>query len=168
MPITPFHLGPSSWIGLTLFKILDFPAFIVGSVIVDLEPFFIIIFNLGPPFHRFFHTILGGSLAAILTAIVLYILRTETKKIMAVFKLVQNSSFKKILFSSFAGVYFHVLLDSFLNNEVKPFYPFENNPFLRLVSTKQMYIFSGLSFLVGILIYLIRLKLLKKNLKSNS
>jgi len=165
MPLTPFHLGPSSWIGLVLFKILDFPAFLLASVIVDLEPFFILVFNLGYPIHRFFHTFLGGSLVAILTAIVLYFLKKEIKKIMAVFKLAQNSSFKKILFSSFAGIYLHILLDSFLNREVKPFYPFENNPLLELFSSEEIYIFCLSSFFIGILIYLIKLSYYKKKNK---
>lgn len=157
MPITPFHLGPSCWIGLVFFKILDFPTFLVASVIVDVEPFIILIFNLGFPVHRFFHTFLGGSIAAVFAAVVLYFLRDKIKKIMVFFKLAQESSFKKILLTSFAGVYFHLFLDSFLNYDMKPFYPCENNPLLGLFSFEQIYIFCSLSFLAGFLLYLIRL-----------
>ncbi len=156
MPLTPFHLGPSSWIGLLLFKILDFATFMVSSVIVDIEPFCILLFNLGYPYHRFFHTFLGGSIAAVLTAIVLYLLRTQIKKIMAIFRLAQDSSFKKILWTSFAGVYFHIFLDSFINKDMKPFYPFETNPFLGVFSALQIYFFCGISFFVGLLLYLIK------------
>jgi len=162
MPLTPFHWGPSSWIGLLLFKVFDFTTLLVASVIVDIEPFCILLFNLGYPYHRFFHTFLGGSIVAILTAVVLYFLRTKIKKIMAIFKLAQDSSFKKILWTSFFGVYFHILLDSFINRDVKPFYPLEGNPFLGLFSISQIYIFCGLSFLVGILLYLIRLAIIKR------
>lgn len=157
MPITPFHWGPSSWIGLLLFRVLDFPTFLVASVIVDIEPFCIRLFDLGYPLHRFFHTFLGGSIAAVLTAIVLYFLRNQIKKIMAVLKLAQDSSFKKILWSSFAGVYFHIFLDSFINMDMKPFYPFEANPFLGVFSAPQVYTFCGISFFAGILLYLVRL-----------
>ena len=158
MPFTPFHWGPSSWIGLLLFKIFDFSTLLIASVIVDFEPFCVFVFNAPWLLHGFLHIFLGGSIAAILTAIILYLLKGKIKKIMAVFKLAQDSSFKKILWTSFFGVYFHLLLDSFLYREMKPFYPFEGNPFLGLFSPQQVYLFCSLSFLVGILFYLIMLK----------
>ena len=161
MPFTLFHWGPSSWIGLMLFKIFDFPTLLIASVIVDIEPFCIIFFNLDYPLHGFFHSFLGGSVVAVLTAIILYYLKDWIKKIMAIFKLVQDSSFNKILWTSFFGVYFHLLLDAFLYKDMKPFYPLENNPFLGLFSSQQIYLFCSLSFLVGILFYLIRLVIIK-------
>jgi len=161
MPFTPFHLGPSSWIGLVLFKVFDFSALLISSVIVDVEPFCVLFFNIDYPIHGFFHSFLGGSILAVLTAIILYLLRNKIKKIMIVFKLAQDSSFKKILWTSFFGVYFHILLDSSIYRDVKPFYPLENNPFLGLFSSQQAYFFCGLSFLIGILFYLIRRKKLK-------
>lgn len=157
MPFTPFHWGPSSWIGLLLFKIFDFPALLVASVVVDIEPFCVLFFNLSYPLHGFFHSLLGGSILAALTAIVLYLLREKIKKIMAVFKLAQSSSFKKILWTSFFGVYFHILLDSFLYTDIRPFHPLESNPFFGLFSPQQIYLFCGLSFLVGILFYLLKI-----------
>jgi len=157
MPVTPFHWGPSSWIGLALFKIFDFATLMVASVVVDIEPFSVLFFNLNYPLHGFFHSFLGGSILAVLTAVILYLLRDKIKKIMAIFKLAQDSSFKKILGTSFFAVYFHLILDSFINEDVKLFYPFKNTPFYGLFSLPQIYIFCGISFLVGILFYLIRL-----------
>lgn len=156
MPLTPFHWGPSSWIGLALFKIFDFATLMVASVIVDIEPLAVLFFNLNYPLHGFFHSFLGGSIAAILTAVVLYFLRNQIKKITAIFKLAQDSSFRKILATSFFGVYFHILLDSFLYPGMNPFYPSNINPFLGLFSIPQVYLFCGLSFLIGILTYLIK------------
>ena len=158
MPFTPFHLGPSSWIGLLLFKIFDFPTLLIASIVVDTEPFCVLLFNLDYPLHGFFHSFLGGSILAVLTAIILNLLKGRIKKIMAIFKLAQESSFKKILWTSFFGVYFHLVLDSFLYKEMKIFYPFEGNPFFGLFSPYQVYLFCSLSFLVGISFYLIMLK----------
>lgn len=166
MPFTPFHLGPSSWIGLLLFKIFDFPTLLVASVVVDVEPFCVLFFGLSYPLHGFFHSFLGGSILAVFTAIVLYLLKSRIKKIMAIFKLAQDSSFKKILWTSFFGVYFHLLLDSFLYREMKPFYPFEGNPLLGLFSSQQIYLFCGLSFLVGILVYFFKISIVKRS-KNN-
>ncbi|XOA43065.1 MAG: metal-dependent hydrolase [Candidatus Nealsonbacteria bacterium] len=162
MPLTPFHWGPSSWIGLLLFKILDFPTLLIASVIVDIEPFCVLFLNLNYPLHGFFHSFLGGSILAVLAAIILYLLKGKIKKIMAIFKIPQDSSFKKILWTSFFGVYFHLLLDSFLYKEMNPFYPLENNPFFGLFSLQQIYLFCALSFLVGILFYSIKLGIFKR------
>lgn len=162
MPLTPFHWGPSSWIGLLLFKIFDFPTLFIASVIVDIEPFCILFFSLNYPLHGFFHSFLGGSILAALTAIILYLLKAKIKKMMAIFKLAQDSSFKKILWTSFFGVYFHLLLDAFIHRDMKPFYPLESNPLLGLFSSSQIYLFCSLSFLLGILVYLFRLATIKR------
>ncbi len=110
MPFTPLHWGPSSWIGLLLIKVFDFPTLLVASVIVDIEPFCVFVFNAPWELHGFLHTFLGGSIVAILTAIILYFLREPIRKVMTVFKLAQYSSFEKILWTSFFGVYLHLLL----------------------------------------------------------
>ena len=65
MPVTPLHLGPSLWIGLILFKFLDFMSFLLASVIVDVEPFLVMFFGLRYPLHGFFHSFVGGSIVAI-------------------------------------------------------------------------------------------------------
>ena len=158
MPFTPFHLGPSSWIGLLLFKIFDFPTLLISSIVVDTEPFCVLLFNLNYPLHGFFHSFLGGSILVVLTALILNLFKNRIKKIMAFFKLAQESSFRKIIWTSFFGVYFHLLLDSFLYKEMKLLYPWEGNPFFGLFSPHQIYLFCSLSFLVGLLFYLIRLK----------
>jgi len=130
---------------------------------VDIEPLCVLVFNLNHPFHGFFHSFLGGSVAAILVSIVLYLLKGEIKKIMAIFKLAQNSSFKKILWTSFFGIYFHILLDSPLYRDIRPFYPMRSNPLYGLFSSQQIYLFCSLSFLLGIVLYLFRLLIVKRN-----
>jgi len=162
MPFTPYHWGPSSWIGLLLFRIFDFSTLLISSVIVDIEPLCVLVFNLNYPLHGFFHSFLGGSVVAILTSIVLYLLKGKVKKIMTVFKLAQDSSFKKILWTSFFGIYFHILLDSPLYGDIRPFYPVKSNPLYGLFSSQQIYLFCSLSFSLGILFYLFRLLIIKR------
>ncbi len=157
MPFTPYHLGPGSLIGLSLFKIFDFPALLTASVIIDIEPFSVLLFNLNYPLHGFFHSFLGGSIVAGSIAVAMYFLKKDIKKLMVLFKLsklAQDSSFKKILWTSFFGIYFHILLDSPLYTDIKPFYPLTVNPFYGLFSPEQIYLFSGLSFFAAISIYL--------------
>jgi membrane-bound metal-dependent hydrolase YbcI (DUF457 family) len=157
MPFTPYHLGPGSLIGLSLFKIFDVPALLIASVVIDIEPFSALLFNLNYPLHGVFHSFLGGSMVAGFIAAAVYFLKNDIKKLMVLFKLAQDSSFKKILWTSFFGIYFHILLDSPLYTDIKPFYPLTINPFYGLFSPEQIYLFSGLSFFVAILICLARL-----------
>lgn len=162
MPLTPFHWGPSSLIGLIFFKIFDFPTLIISSVIVDIEPLYVLKFNRPLPIHGFLHTFLGGSIAAILTAIICFLLKKHIKKIMKLFRLDQNTSFKKIILTSFIGVYLHILLDAFLYKEMNPFYPIIGNPLFNLFSSFQIYLFCSILFLIGFTIYFIKLIFINK------
>ena len=82
MPFTPYHFGPSSWIGILLLKIFDFPTLIIASVIVDLEPFSVFVFDAPWGHHSFLHSFLGGSITATILAIIFYFLRIRIQKIM--------------------------------------------------------------------------------------
>jgi hypothetical protein len=65
MPFTPYHLGPALFLGLLFLRFIDFPTFLIASVIMDVEPFLVLFFNLNYPLHGFFHSLLGGTLVAI-------------------------------------------------------------------------------------------------------
>ncbi len=166
MPFTPFHWGPSSWLGILLFKMFDFATLLISCVIIDIEPFCVMVFNLQLPLHGFLHTFLGGSIMAVLTAIGCYFLRRPFTKIMNLFRLAQHSSFKKIIFTSFFGVYSHVVLDAFLYSEMQPFYPFKGNPFLGVFPSLEVYLFCGASFIVGICVYTAKLIFVKRKRTS--
>lgn len=154
MPFTPFHLGPALLIGLLLFSYVDFASIMISSVIVDVEPLSILVFRLQMPLHGFFHTYLGGTILAIFTAVAIYLLRGWLNKILARFRIQQNSSFRRILYTSLFGVYFHIFLDSFLYGEMNPFYPLTGNPFLRAISSVAVYEFCTVSFIVGFILYI--------------
>jgi membrane-bound metal-dependent hydrolase YbcI (DUF457 family) len=141
---------------LILFRFLDLPTLLVASVIVDAEPFSVLTLGLNYPLHGFLHSFLGGSMIAVLTSIIMYQLKAVLQNLTAVFKLAQDSSSKKILWTSFFGVYSHILLDSPLYSDIRPFYPIESNPFYGLVSSQQIYLFCSISFLIGISLYLLR------------
>ena len=156
MPFTPFHLGPSAWIGLILFKFLDFPSFLIASVVIDVEPFTVMFLGLRYPLHGFFHSFIGGSIVAVLTTLAMYSLKNVVMKFTTVFRLEQDSSFKKILWTSFLGVYFHIFLDSSLYTDIQPFYPSTSNPLLGLFSSSQIYSVCTISFLIAIVGYLVK------------
>ena len=130
MPLTPFHFGPGLLIGLLLFSYLDFSTFLVASIIIDVEPILVIIFDLDYPLHGFFHSFLGGTLIALLLAAVMIRVRDFVSPLLSFFRLEQKSSVKNILLASLSGIYIHILLDSHMHLDIHPFYPFDFNPFL--------------------------------------
>jgi len=163
VPFTPFHLGPALLFGLALSAIFDLPTLLVASVIPDLEPFYVIYFRVSDYLlHGFFHSYLGSSILAVLAAFIVYPLRSLLNRLMMVFRISQKSSFKKILFTSFVGVYFHVFLDSFLYEEMMPFYPLQGNPFFDLLSAfgsySVVYGFCSLTALLGIVLYFYKIR----------
>ena len=155
MPFTPYHWGPALFIGLLLFPILDVPSFLISSVAVDIEPVYLM-FQGSPYLHGFFHSYLGASIIGVLVALIVYALRNVLYAILAAFRLPQKSSFKKVLFTSLFGVYFHVFLDSFLYTDIRPFYPLEANPLYGVIQSRAIYQFCGISFLLGLLPYIYR------------
>ncbi len=153
MPITPFHLGPAIFFGMIFFRSLNFPAFIVSSVIVDIEPFLVIVFGLDYPLHGFSHSFLGGSILALAVFFVMMKLNGSAQKLIEFFKLKQETSLRSIFIASFGGVYLHIFLDSFLYTDIKPLFPLDVNPLYGMVSYGDVILFCGASFFGGVILY---------------
>lgn len=155
MPLTPFHLGPALFFGLLLFRKIHLPTFLIANVIVDFEPFLVLVFGLDYPLHGFFHSFLGGSIIAVILSLVMIRLDERTQRVMAFFKLRQNHSKKGIWLASFAGVYLHILLDSFLYTDIKPLFPLTANPFYigSMFIGLEIYSFCVISFILGFALY---------------
>ena len=116
VPLTPYHLGPGLLLWVFFLRRLDLLTVLVASVIVDIEPFVVILLSLEYPLHGFFHSFMGGSLIAVSLAALINHFRKDI-------------GFKKIILSSFCGVFLHILLDSVLYTDIMPFFPSEFNPF---------------------------------------
>ncbi|MDH5375176.1 MAG: hypothetical protein OEZ21_09960 [Candidatus Bathyarchaeota archaeon] len=161
MPFTPFHLGPALLFGLAFSSIFDFLTLLIASVIPDVEPFCILLFNLSGLLHGFFHSYVGSSILAVSVAVGVYLLRNILTKIMQKFRVSQKPSFKKILFTSFIGAYSHVFLDSILYGRMNPLYPLHGNPFVGIIPTyiadEIVYGFCSMSFIFGIILYLYKI-----------
>jgi membrane-bound metal-dependent hydrolase YbcI (DUF457 family) len=164
MPLTPFHFGPALLFGLIFFSFLDFPAFVVANVAVDFEPLLVMFLHLDYPLHGFFHSFIGGTLVALLVTAVMSKIRPVFSTLLAFFKLEQKASFRKILVASFSGIYLHILLDSRMHPDIRPFYPFDFNPFLNTGALEgpEVYIFTFWCFVGGIIAYGVKLALSRK------
>ncbi|MCJ7613930.1 hydrolase, partial [Candidatus Bathyarchaeota archaeon] len=97
MPFTPYHPGPGLFVGLLFLGFIDFPTFLVASVIVDVEPLLVLAFNLNYPLHGFFHSFLGGTLVAVPLALAMYKIRGKFSPLLSFFRLEQTVSLKKVL-----------------------------------------------------------------------
>lgn len=161
MPFTPFHLGPAVFFGLVLFAFIDFPTFLVANVIVDLEPFVVIFLGLDYPLHGFFHSFIGSTIVAVILAFVMFRLSNITERVMKLFRLEQTTSWRRIMMASLLGVYSHILLDTPLYPDIRPFYPFDINPyfFSDMFIAISIYMFCIFSFLAGTIVYVVKLAL---------
>ena len=159
MPFTPFHFGPGLLVGLLLLSFIDFPTFLIASVIVDVEPLLVLIFSLNYPLHGFFHSLLGGTMVAFLLTLVMSHLRERFSPLLSFFKLEQKVSFKRILVAALSGIYIHILLDSRMYAEIQPFYPLEYNPLLTtgILAGLDSYIICIWSFFGAAVLYVVRL-----------
>jgi membrane-bound metal-dependent hydrolase YbcI (DUF457 family) len=121
MPFTPFHFGPSGFIGLLLLKWVDFPTILLASVVIDIEPFLVLMFNLSYPLHGFFHSFLGASIVAILLILIMRYLKGYLSAFMNPFKLKQDATLRSIALGAFIGAFSHILLDAPIYVEMDPF-----------------------------------------------
>jgi len=167
MPFTPFHLGPALVIGIIFIYYLDFPTLLVASVILDIEPFVVLLLDLNYPLHGFFHSFLGGTIIIFPLSFIMFKIRPFINPITDSFKLEQKSSFLNILTASIVGIYLHVLLDAPLYSDIQPFFPLNFNPFLSTsdLAANTIYFFCGYCFLAAIFLYflLLAIKFKKKN-----
>jgi membrane-bound metal-dependent hydrolase YbcI (DUF457 family) len=165
MPFTPYHFGPSGFIGLILRKWLDIPVFVLANVIVDLEVLVITCFGLGYPIHRYFHTLLIGAAAGILWATVAYPLRNLLKMIMQTLCIPYQTSFLKMLVSGVLGVWLHVVIDAIYHRDVCLFWPNrELRPLYKLVTGPQIEMICAILFIWALILYILTvIQSLKKN-----
>ncbi len=155
MPYTPYHLGPSGFIGLTFRKWLDVPVFVLANVIVDLEVLIITQIGLTYPIHRFIHTLLIGSAAGIIWALAAWPLRNIFKRLMQILRIPYQASFLKMLVSGVLGVWLHVVIDSIYHWDVCLFWPSTVKPLYALVSKRQVEVICLVFLLAAVIPYVI-------------
>lgn len=146
MPLTPFHFGPAIFLA-AIHKRLNLLALLLGSVILDVEPVAVILYNWNYPYHGYphhgiLHSFFAAFLSAWLLALVLKNFETRTGTNLERFRmgrLVQSSSLSTLFLSAFLGSASHVLFDSLMHYDAFPFWPSYSNPFLGLISYSQNY-----------------------------
>ena len=123
MPFTPYHFGPSGFVGLVFRKWIDIPVFVLANVIIDIEVLLILVLRLGWPYHRYCHTLLIGAAVGALWGMAAYPLRGLFKKIMHTLRLPYETSFWRMAVSGMLGACLHVLIDGVYHHDARVFWP---------------------------------------------
>jgi len=158
------------------FKRLSFLAFLLGSVILDIEPLFVIIYNrnysyYSYPHHGILHSLFGAFFTSLLIAMILNNFKNFfTKFKMGLFsKFIpsKEEGFLGLFFSAFLGCALHLLFDSFMHYDVFPFWPSRFNPFLGLISNFQNYFLCSILGILGIILLICSLLAKKSSAELN-
>jgi hypothetical protein len=168
MPVTPFHFGPAAAVKAVAPKHFSFAAFGLTQVIMDTEPLFYMSQGLWP-IHRFLHTYLGATLVALFVAfagkpVCEWMLRLWNWRLSAPQKLWlgvdPRISLTAALSGALFGAYSHILLDSVMHSDIRPFAPFSNhNALLYVISIENLHILCSVFGMLGGTILLVRRKL---------
>lgn len=156
MPFTPFHLGPAVVVGLIFRRYLHAPTFIVASIILDLEPFTVLVFGLRYPLHGYLHTFMVAFGIGLLLGYTMYVLDRVFKPLWNILLLTPIINFKSGSFfiAGSSGTLLHVLIDSPLYYDMKPLYPIPINPLYNPNLTGLIYDTCALLGVIGLIYYL--------------
>ena len=132
MPFTPYHIGPTAFLGLLFRRWIDLPVFLLVNVVVDMEVLVILVFDLGFPRHRYLHTFLIGGLVGAAFGLAAYPLRRLFAWGMNLFCLRYKTCLLKMVISGMLGVWLHVLIDGLSHYDVLMFWPSRYRLFLKL------------------------------------
>ncbi len=153
MPFTPYHFGPSGFIGLIFRKWIDIPVFLLANVIVDLEVLAINFLGAGWPIHRYIHTLLIGAAAGIIWALSAWPLRNGFKKIMRLLRIPYQTSLCKMTISGILGVWLHVIIDSIYHPDVHLFWPYKSIPLWRIITGQQLEFLCLVAIIPALILY---------------
>ena len=155
MPFTPFHMGPAVTLKLLGLKYFSFTIFGYSQILMDLEPLFRLLRG-DDIIHGYSHTYVGAILIGLITIatgkwLCEFGLRVWNE--IFVFKFLQvptQISWSTAIISTYIGVFSHVLLDSVMHSDMRPWAPFsEVNGALHYISVGQLHQFCLILGAIG-------------------
>ncbi len=151
MPYTPYHFGPSAFLGLVFKKYIDLPVFLLANIVVDIE----VLYWQHWPVHRAVHTLLTGAIAGIIWGLLAYPLRNIFAKLMQIIRLPYKTSLSKMIASGILGIWLHIVIDAPYNWDVQLFWPSKIKPLLGLISKSNMQIVCIAFWIAAIVVYIV-------------
>jgi hypothetical protein len=150
MPITPFHFGPAAAIKAAAPRHFSFTMFVFTNVVIDVEPLYFMLIE-DWPMHRFLHTYLGATIAAVACFFVgrpicSWALRLWNSRLDAAqarwLGVETRIAALPALTGALIGGWSHVLLDSLMHPDMAPLSPFAGgNAMLQYVTLGQLELF---------------------------
>ncbi len=145
MPYTPYHIGPSGFVGLLLRRWLDVPMFLLANVLIDLEVLADNHLAPGWPVHQLWHLhtlLIGGTAGAALGAAFCFIkpLRRLCELAMMLIGLPQKARLWPMVAGGWLGAWLHIVIDSVYHYDVQIFWPHTKNPIHTAI--RKAYLFN--------------------------
>ena len=155
MPFTPYHFGPALGFGLPLRKYIHVPTFVLANVVVDVEPFLVLVLGSRSPLHGYLHTFLLASFLGLVLGCAMFLLEKIFHPLFKTLLLEEDQTLglRSFLAPGFLGTVLHVLLDSPLYSDIQPFYPLTINPLYNPGLTPEVYSFCVWMGILGIMFY---------------
>ena len=149
MPITPFHFGPGAAVHAAAPRHVSFLAFCAANVLIDVEPLYFMLTR-QHPLHRLFHTYVGATAVATATVVLFFAARSVARWIPNLFRW-KSLNTSQVAVGAAIGVYSHVVLDSLMHSDIRPFSPFSRaNPLLHVVGLSTLHWFCVGAGVVGL------------------
>jgi hypothetical protein len=160
VPFTPFHLGPACAVKAVAGGAFSLTVFGFAQVAMDVEPLVHLLRGEGIV-HGPSHTYLGATLIAVFSVLVgrplcqLLLNRWRPEpgdRFMTWLRGPRVITWPAAVGAAFLGTYSHVLFDSMIHPDVRPFVPFgEANPLQGVVSFGAMHLLCVGTGLLGLL-----------------
>ena len=153
MPITPFHFGPGAAIHSAAPRQISFLVFCAANVLIDVEPLYYMMTGQAR-LHRFFHTYIGATLVAMATVVMFW--GAKRLRLSNIFDWRQLST-RAVTIGAFLGAWSHIVIDSVMHADIRPFAPFsDTNPLLEIVSLRALHLFCLVTGAAGLAVVVVR------------
>ena len=165
MPFTPFHIGAGASVKAIAPKHFSWSVFTLTNIMIDCEPLYYH-FTEGMLSHKFFHSIIGASIVAILSAtlgkpLCEYGLKLWNNSLAPEDKRWLGSGIKISHLSAWTGAiigaYSHLILDSIMHMDIKPLSPFsDENILLDTINLIHLHALCLILLGIGVLVYFVK------------
>jgi len=165
MPFTPFHIAAGASVKAIVPKHFSWSVFTLTNILIDCEPLYYH-FTEGMLSHKFFHSIIGASIVAVVCAILGkslcdYGLKLWNNSLAPEDKRWLGSGIKISHLSAWTGAiigaYSHLILDSIMHLDIKPLAPFtDENLLLGILGLMELHILCLILLAFGFIVFLKR------------
>jgi hypothetical protein len=157
VPFTPFHFGVGVGIHAVAPRKISLISFCATNVLMDVETLYYLSRSQFP-LHRFFHTFVGVTLVIVVTVVLAAALLRLARRVQLPNPFDwQELTLRAVIVGAVLGGYSHVVLDSVMHGEIRPFFPFsDHNPFYAGISLAALHWTCVIAGAAGLLVLAVR------------